>query len=102
MNLHRALSDISEIKAQLDRTHSHRGFRSVATLLSAFVVVAMAIFLNRWATDVLASYFINAWAMVAAVSLAFAATEMKVRATMGDADLHWKMHSNLSLSLIHI
>ena len=100
MNLHRALSEISEIKAQLDRTQSHRGFRSLATLLSAFVVVAMAIFLNRWATDVSVSYFVSAWAMVAAVSVAFAATEMKVRATMGDANLHWKMHTNLGRQLL--
>ena len=100
MNLHRALSEISEIKAQLDRTQSHRGFRSLATLLSAFVVVGMAIFLNRWATDVSVSHFINAWALVAAVSVAFAATEMKVRATMGDANLNWKMHSNLARQLL--
>ena len=100
MNLHRALSEISEIKAQLDRTQSHRGFRSLATLLSAFVVVAMAIFLNRWATVVSVSYFVSAWAMVAAVSVAFAATEMKVRATMGDANLHWKMHTNLGRQLL--
>ena len=100
MNLHRALSEISEIKAQLDRTQSHRGFRSLATLLSAFVVVAMAIFLNRWATNVSVSQFINAWALVAAVSVAFAATEMKVRATMGDANLNWKMHSNLARQLL--
>jgi len=87
MNLHRALSEISEIKAQLDRTQSHRGFRSLATLLSAFVVVSMAIFLNRWATDVSVSHFINAWALVAAGSVAFAATEMKV-------------HSNLARQLL--
>lgn len=100
MNLHRALSEISEIKAQLDRTQSHRGFRSLATLLSAFVVVAMAIFLNRWATDVSVSQFINAWALVAIVSVAFATTEMKVRATLGDANLHWKLHFNLGRQLL--
>ncbi len=100
MNLHRALSDISEIKAQLDRTQNHRGFRSLATLLSAFVVVSMAIFLNRWATDVSVSHFISAWTSIALVSVALAATEMKVRATMGDANLHWKMHSNLARQLV--
>ena len=100
MNLHRALSEISEIKAQLDRTQSHRGFRSLATLLSAFVVVGMAIFLNRWAGDVSVSQFINAWTLVAVVSVGFAATEMKIRTTMGDADLHWKMHSNLGRQLL--
>jgi len=100
MNLHRALSEISEIKAQLDRTQSYRGFRSLASLLSAFVVVAMAIFLNRWSTDVSISHFINAWAMVAVVSVAFAATEMKVRATIGDGNLHWKMHTNLGRQLL--
>ena len=100
MNLHRALSEISEIKAQLDRTQSHRGFRSLATLLSAFVVVFMAIYLNRWVIDLSVSQFINAWTLVAAVSLAFAGTEMQVRSTMGDADLHWKMHSNLGRQLL--
>jgi len=99
MNLHRALSEISEIKAQLDRTQSHRGFRSLASLLSAFVVVGMAIFLNRWAAEVSVSQFINAWVLVAVTSVAFAATEMKIRATMGDAKLHWKMHSNLGRQL---
>ena len=100
VNLHRALSEISEIKAQLDRTHAHRGFRSLATLLSAFVVVGMAIFLNRWTTSVSVSQFVNAWTFVAAISIAFAATEMKVRATMGDANLHWRMHSNLGRQLL--
>jgi len=100
MNIHQALSEISEIKAQLDRTQSHRGFRSLAALLSAFAVVAMAIYLNRWATDVSVSQFVNAWVMVAAASMGFAATEMKVRATMGDANLHWKMHSNLGRQLL--
>ncbi len=60
MNLHKALSEISEIKAQLDRTQTSRGFRSAATIVCAMGVVAVAIVLNRWPGADSNTVFVNA------------------------------------------
>ena len=100
MNIHRALSDIAEIKAQLDRTQSHRGFRSVATVLSAVLALLMAVLLNQSIETLSPAWFVDAWTLVAIVSLSVAFIEMKIRASGGHEDLVWKMHHDLGRQLL--
>ena len=100
MNIHRALSDIAEIKAQLDRTQSHRGFRSLATVLSSVLVLVMAVLLNQSIETLSPARFVDAWTLVAIVSLIVAFIEMKIRASGGHEDLIWKMHHDLGRQLV--
>lgn len=95
MNLHQALSDISEIKAQLERTQSHRGFRSLATVLSGFVAVGTSTILNRCTGSFRADHFVEVWIVVALIAIMLAVSEMLIRTKLSSSNLHWTMHKNL-------
>ncbi|MFT5302677.1 MAG: hypothetical protein ACI814_003494, partial [Mariniblastus sp.] len=51
LNLHRALSDIAEIRAQLDKTETYRGFRSSAVGVSVILLLAGAFIQKVWVAD---------------------------------------------------
>jgi len=98
MNIHRALSDIAEIRAQLDRTETYRGFRSSAVGFSVVVLAIGAWVESRWAGDyaVQADVYLTIWLCVAAVSAAMAGIEMLIRSRVSGNRLVGKMHWSLA------
>lgn len=98
MNLHRALSDIADIRAQLDRTESYRGFRSTAVGASVLIVILGAIAQTVWASEPLRQVdrFLIVWFAVAIASAALATTEMLIRAKVSDNRLVGRVHWSLA------
>lgn len=102
MNIHKALSDIAEIRAQLDRTETYRGFRSVATGVSVLVVFAGA-----WLQRVMVAdpntqidLYLTIWFVVAVASLCLAGCEMLIRSRVSKNRLvnrlHWSLVSQMA------
>jgi len=98
MNIHRALSDIADIRAQLDRTESYRGFRSAAVGISVGLLIVGAWFEKVWVTDasVAVDQYLTVWFCVAAASSVLAAAEMLIRARISGNELVAKMHWSLA------
>ena len=94
MNIHRALSDIAEIRAQLDRTETYRGFRSVATgvsvLFVAFGVGLEAMLIDSSAVQI--DRYLMIWVGVAVASAAAGVIEMVIRSRVSGNLLVGKMH----------
>ena len=84
MNVQRALSEVAEIRAQLDRTANFRGFRSLATGFSALVVLLGAIVQTAWldASSSQIDVYLSIWLGVAFASSALAGGEMIVRGVL--------------------
>lgn len=101
MNIHRALSDIADIRAQLERTESMHGFRSAAVGLSVgFLVVGFAV--QRWLkidANVAIDQYLTIWLAVAAGSALTAAVEMIVRGIRRKDESVWKLHRQLSIQI---
>jgi hypothetical protein len=97
MNIHRALADIAEIRAQLDRTESYRGFRSTAVGVSVILLLAGAcaelIWVANPATEV--DRFLAIWLCVAVASAVVAGIEMVIRTRVSQNELVTKMHWSL-------
>ena len=101
MNIHRALSDIAEIRAQLDRTETYRGFRSSAVGVSVLVLLFGAWLETKWvvdATQQVDSYF-GIWFSVAALSAVIATVEMLVRSRVSGNPVVGKMHWALAIRI---
>ena len=98
MNIHRALSDIAEIRAQLDRTETYRGFRSSAVGFSVVVLAIGAWAQSRWVTDWAsqADVYLMIWLAVAVLSAATAGVEMLIRSRVSGNRLVGKMHWSLA------
>ena len=98
MNIHQALSDIAEIRAQLDRTETYRGFRSTAVGVSVLVLVVGAWAESRWVDDWPSQIdrYLTVWLSVAIVSAVIAAVEMLIRSQISGNRLVAKMHWSLS------
>jgi hypothetical protein len=81
MELHEALSQISEIRRQMARTAVFRGYRSATAAFSGCVAIATAaaqsMFLDEPHMHV--STFLAFWLVAALLSVAAAATEMVLR-----------------------
>ncbi len=106
MNIHRALSDIAEIRAQLDRTETYRGFRSAAVGVSA-VVLAIGVWAeSRWVTDWTSQIdrYLTIWFCVAIVSATIAGIEMLIRTRVSDnrlvSKLHWSLARHIAPSFL--
>ena len=106
VNIHQALSDIAEIRAQLDRTESYRGFRSTAVGISALMVLA-----GCWVQYVSVAHpalqvdrYLWIWFVVAISSICIAAVEMLVRSRISKNKLvnriHWSLVSQMSPCLL--
>lgn len=97
MNIHQALSDIAEIRAQLDRTETYRGFRSTAVGVSVLVLAIGAWTESRWVDDwaIQIDRYLTIWFCVAGVSAAIAGVEMLVRSRISGNRLVGKMHWSL-------
>jgi hypothetical protein len=89
MELHEALSQISEIRRQMARTAVFRGYRSATAAFSGVVAVATAVaqsvFLPAPAKHV--STYLAYWLVAALVSVAAAATEMVLRCRRSNSPL---------------
>ena len=97
MHIHRALSDIAEIRRQLDRTASYHGFRSLAVALSVPVVCLGYVAEKAWVdqpSEQVVRYLII-WITVAVVSALIAGGEMIVRGIISKQRQVWKLHRAL-------
>lgn len=103
MQLRDALSDLKEIRAQLDRTTGFRGFRSVAVGFSGILATAGAVVQLNWQTgangNVSLIEFLVIWGAVAVCSIAAALIEMSIRSVYGSTKLVWKTHKKLAMHI---
>lgn len=97
MNLNRALSDIAQIRAQLDRAESYRGFRSLTVGGSAIFVVAGAVVQQTWLQDSNHDIgsFLTLWISVAVLSAIVCSIEMLIRNRTSENPLTEKLHRSL-------
>lgn len=97
MNIHQALSDVAEIRAQLNRTEAYRGFRSTAVGVSVLVVLVGAMFQCAHASDptVQVDRYLTIWFLVAVVNIGVAGVEMLVRSRISQNQLVNRMHWSL-------
>lgn len=97
MNLNRALSDIAQIRAQLDRAEVYRGFRSLTVGVSAIFVVVGATVHQTWLQDAgdEMGAFLTLWISVAALSATVCGIEMLVRNRTSESPLTEKLHRSL-------
>jgi hypothetical protein len=102
MNVHRALSDVAEMRAQLDRAANYRGFRSLATGFSALVVLLGAIVQAAWveASAINVDAYLSIWLGVAIASSALAGIEMIVRGILSRNRQVWITHRRLIGNLV--
>lgn len=82
MELRDALSQISEIRLQLARTETFRGYRAMPVAFSGGVALAAAGFQATWIPDPLGDLpaYLTLWIGIAVVSAVAAGTEMVLRA----------------------
>lgn len=97
MNIHRAISDIADIRAQLDRTETYRGFRSTAVGVSVLVLIVGALVEKAWVSQptIEFSRYLTVWISVAAICALLAAFEMVIRGRISGNRLVWKLHRSL-------
>ena len=97
MNIHQALSDVADIRAQLNRTESYRGFRSTAVGVSVLVVLAGAIVQNAYVSEptMQIDRYLKIWFVVAIVNIFVAGVEMFARSRISKNLLVNKMHWSL-------
>lgn len=101
MQLRDALSDLKEIRAQLDRTHEFCGFRSLAVAVSGVLAIIGAMLQLSWqcGTQGTLREFLVIWLCVAIGSLVVAGVEMWVRGLYGSTKLLWKTHRRLAMQI---
>ena len=94
MNIHRALSDIADIRAQLDRTETYQGFRSTAVGISVLVLVVGAFAEKAWVLQpsVQVREYLTVWLSVASISAVIAIAEMLIRGRVSGNRMVWHMH----------
>ena len=97
MNVQRALSEVAEMRAQLDRTANFRGFRSLATGFSALVVLLGALIQTAWleASSFQINVYLSIWLGVAFASSALAGVEMIARGVFSGNRQVWITHRRL-------
>ncbi|MCH8922007.1 MAG: hypothetical protein IIA67_02525 [Planctomycetes bacterium] len=80
MHLHDALAQITEIRSQMARTQTFRGYRSATVAFSGLLALAVSAVQAAWIPqprqDVDA--YVNLWAAVAALSVAVVAVELVI------------------------
>ncbi len=102
MNIHRALADLADIRAQLERTETYRGFRSTTVGVSALVVGGGAIVqaIGHVSTQRPVGSFLAIWISVALISGLLAGVEMIVRGKLTGDPTVWRMHRQLTVNLL--
>ena len=102
VNLNKAMSDLAEIRAHLDRTETYRGFRSLTVGVSGLLVFVAGLVQQHLRNNEqlsLANY-LTVWFSVAGISILLAAVEMVVRGRISSNPNVWKMHGRLVLGLL--
>lgn len=81
MELHEALSQVSEIRSSIAQTETFRGYRSATTAFSAMLAIIAAAIQSVWIEESRQNYelFLTLWIGVAVISVATTAVEMAVR-----------------------
>ncbi len=104
MQLREALNDIAEIRAQIERTETFRGLRSLAVSASSLLVFCGAIashYLQDQQNSVVV--FVGIWATVAILGLVGAVAEMWFRANRSTSQTArrfvWQAHRAMSIQL---
>ena len=102
MNIHRALADIAEIRAQLDRTETYRGFRSTAVGISVIFLLTGACVETVLGVSptVEVDRFLAIWICVAIASAVVAVSEMVIRSRVSENELVTKLHWSLILQIV--
>ena len=102
MNIHRALSEVAEIRAQLDRTASYQGFRSLATGFSALLVIIGGILESTFVADpqMQIDPYLAIWLGVAVASSMLAGSEMIIRGIVSRKLQVWVTHRKLVANLL--
>lgn len=101
MQLRDALSDLKEIRAQLDRTTEFRGFRSMAVGLSGIMATAGAIVQLNWQDhwNGTLGEFLTVWLIVATCSIFAMGIEIWIRSIQSPTRLTWKTYRNLIIQI---
>ena len=90
MELREALSQITEIRAQMARTEIFRGYRALPVALSGLLAVAAAGLQGSWIADPAAQWdaYLTLWVTAAALSGAAAGAGMALRRRHGAGGWH--------------
>ena len=101
MNIHRALSDVADIRAQLARTEEYRGFRSAAVGVSVLVLQIGCLIQQSCSISAVTSVgnYLAVWIPVAAISALVAGVEMIIRGRITRDAAVWRMHRQLAWQL---
>jgi hypothetical protein len=89
MELHEALTQISEIRLQMARTQVFRGYHSLPTAFSGVLAMSAAAFQAAWLPEPAASLssYLTIWFVVAALSLVAAGVEIWVHCLRSESAL---------------
>src|SRR5438105_14647440 len=87
MELREALSQIAEIRLQIARTETFRGYRAVPVALSGLLAIFAAVVQAVWIPDPVAQVgaYLTLWIGAACLSAVAAGFEMVMRAQIGSA-----------------
>ncbi len=101
MQLRDALSDLKEIRAQLDRSTEFRGFRSMSVGLSGILATVGAISQLTWQANwgQSLSEFLTVWLLVALCSVVAMVIEIWIRSFQSSTQLVWKTYRNLLIQI---
>ena len=93
MELDEAIGRITEIRAQLDRTETFRGYRSLTVAFSALLGVGGAVFQAKHVTspaDQMWDY-LGLWIAMAALSVIVVVAEILYRCSVATSPLTWRL-----------
>ena len=103
MQLREALNNIAEIRAQIERTESFRGLRSLAVTASSMSVFIGAMVSHLLGVERGRAAFATVWIGVASASLLGVVFEMWHRCQKSDSDigrkLIWQAHRSIAVQL---
>ena len=104
MQLREALNDIAEIRAQIERTETYRGLRSVAVSVSSLLAFGAAVSCAYFPVEGKVNRFIGTWGVVAILSLLGVIFEMWVRAVHSENQIGkrfvWLAHRAMLVQLL--
>jgi len=89
MQLHDALSQIADIRRQMERTRVFRGYRSATTLFTAGVAVLAAVVQSLWLPEPARhmDHYVALWVIAAVVCIAVVGVEIVIRYRRSDSSL---------------
>jgi hypothetical protein len=90
MELHEALTQIGDIRRQMNRTRRFHGFGAVTTFVTGMAALAAAVWQARHLPEPSADAgaFVNLWVVVAIVCCFFVGSELTLRYRRSESSLH--------------